>query len=59
MGGLLGSHGIKVRMDGKGRCKDNIWIERFRRTIKQEWAYLNPADTVDELRGGIYRFIKY
>ncbi|MBR8729065.1 hypothetical protein IX332_000375 [Porphyromonas levii] len=30
-------------MDGKGRCKDNIWIERFWRSIKQEHIYLNPA----------------
>ena len=56
---LLGSHGIKVSMDGKGRCKDNIWIERFWRTIKQEWVYLNPADTVDELRSGIESFIRF
>jgi len=36
-------------MDGKGRCKDNIWIERFWRTIKQEYVYLNPAESVEEL----------
>jgi putative transposase len=46
-------------MDGKGRCKDNIWIERFWRTIKQEYIYLNPADSVDELRDGIAKFIDY
>ncbi|HNY05925.1 MAG TPA: integrase core domain-containing protein [Candidatus Egerieousia sp.] len=31
-------------MDSRGRAKDNIWIERFWRTIKQEYIYLNPAD---------------
>uniref|UniRef100_UPI00402812B2 hypothetical protein n=1 Tax=Prevotella sp. TaxID=59823 RepID=UPI00402812B2 len=41
-------------MDGKGRCKYNIWIEHFWRTIKQEYIYLNPADLVDELRDGIW-----
>ncbi len=56
---LPGSHSIKVSMDGKGSCKDNIWIERFWRTIKQEWVYLNPADTVGELRSGIGSFIKF
>jgi putative transposase len=50
---LLTGHGIQISMDGKGRCKDNIWIERFWRTIKQEYIYLNPADSVDELRDGI------
>ena len=46
-------------MDGKGRCKDNIWIERFWRTIKQEYVYLNPAESVEELRKGIDTFIQY
>ncbi len=56
---LLTGHGIQIRMDGKGRCKDNIWIERFWRTIKQEYIYLNPADSVNELRDGIEKFIDY
>lgn len=53
------TYGIKISMDGRGRCKDNIWIERFWRTVKQEYVYINPADTVDELLGGIDKFIKY
>lgn len=56
---LLTGHSIQISMDGKGRCKDNIWIERFWRTIKQEYIYLNPADSVDELRDGIAKFIDY
>lgn len=38
---------IKISMDGRGRCKDNIWIERFWRTIKQEYVYLtlSPASS--------------
>jgi putative transposase len=31
-------------MDGKGRALDNIFIERFWRTIKYQHIYLNPAD---------------
>lgn len=30
---------IKVSMDGRARCLDNIWIERFWRTIKREYIY--------------------
>ena len=56
---LLGSHEIKVSMDGRGRYKDNIWIERFWRTIKQEYIYLNPAESMDELRQGINDFMHY
>ena len=56
---LLDGFGIKVSMDGRGRCKDNIWIERFWRTIKQEHIYINPAESVDELRQGINDFMHY
>jgi putative transposase len=31
-------------MDGKGRAIDNIYIERFWRSIKQEKIYLNPPN---------------
>ena len=51
--------GIRVSMDGRGRCKDNIWIERFWRTIKMEYIYLNPAETVEELRKDINEFVKF
>ena len=56
---LLSEHGVSISMDGKGRCKDNIWIERFWRTVKQEYIYINPTDSVQELRLGIGKFIKY
>ncbi len=46
-------------MDGRGRCKDNIWIECFWRTIKQEYIYITPADSVKELREGIGDFVKF
>ena len=53
------SHEIKVSMDGRARCLDNIWIERFWRTIKREYIYLNPEDNVAALRCGITGFIDY
>ena len=35
-------------MDGKGRAIDNVFIERFWRTVKYEKIYLNPpADGLD------------
>ena len=55
----LQSHHIRISMDGRGRCKDNIWIERFWRTIKQEYVYLNPADDGHQLRLGISKFMEY
>lgn len=55
----LEKHGIRMSMDGRGRCKDNIWIERFWRTIKQEYIYLHPFDEVCDLRKGIEEYIEY
>lgn len=51
--------GIRMSMDGRGRCKDNIWIERFWCTIKREHIYLNPADDGHQLRAGIAKYITY
>ena len=32
--------GIKLSMDGKGRCLDNVFVERLWRTVKYEEIYL-------------------
>jgi len=32
--------GVRVSMDGRGRCMDNIFIERLWRSLKQEAIYL-------------------
>lgn len=48
---------MKVSMDGRGRAKDNIWIERFWKTIKYEYIYILPDDTGSELYHGISKFV--
>lgn len=50
---------IAISMDGKGRFRDNIWIERLWRTIKQEYIYLNPAENGNVLYRGLKKFIHY
>lgn len=40
----LTKHEIKISMDGKGRALDNVYIERFWRSLKQEKIYLNPPN---------------
>lgn len=47
------SFDIKISMDGRARCLDNVWIERFWRTIKREYIYIHPEDSVRNLRIGI------
>lgn len=51
--------GIKISMDGKGRATDNIWIERFWKSIKYDHIYLNPADDGFERYGGVQSHIAY
>jgi len=41
---VLKENKVKISMDSKGRALDNIYIERFWRTIKQEKIYLNPPN---------------
>ncbi|MEE8502745.1 MAG: integrase core domain-containing protein, partial [Kiloniellales bacterium] len=33
--------GVQVSMDGRGRCMDNIFIERLWRSLKYEAVYLH------------------
>ena len=50
---------IAISMDGKGRALDNIWIERFWKSLKYDYIYLNPADDGLELLEGVQRHIGY
>lgn len=55
----LGNQEIQISMDGKGRATDNIWIERFWKSIKYDHIYLNPADDGFELYEGVQNHIAY
>lgn len=55
---LVESHGIQVSMDGRGRWADNVFIERFWRTIKYEHILLYSFDTVGQLKQSIGDFIE-
>ena len=50
---------IKISMDSKGRAIDNIYIERFFRTLKREHVYLNPARDGLELYVGLEEYFHY
>ena len=39
--GVLGDAGVAISMDGRGRCMDNIFIERLWRSLKYEAVYLH------------------
>ena len=56
---LLAQEEIKISMDGKGRATDNIWIERFWKSLKYDYIYLNPCDNGLELYEGVQNQIEY
>lgn len=51
--------GIKISMDGKGRAIDNVFTERFWRTIKYENIYIKGYQTITEAREGIADYIDF
>ena len=53
------NNGIRLSMDGKGRAIDNIYIERFWRTLKYEHIYIRPSSTADLLWKGINWYIDW
>ncbi len=57
--GRLRQEGIKISMDGKGRWCDNVFVERFWRSIKYEEIYLNAYESVSSALGGIGRYIGF
>ena len=48
-----------MSMDGRGRCWDNIFIERLWRSLKYEDIYLNGYETVAEIRQGVDRYFDF
>ena len=46
---VLKALNVKISMDGKGRFKDNIFVERLWRTLKYERIYLKTYETGTEL----------
>jgi putative transposase len=51
--------GVKVSMDGVGRCLDNVFVERLWRSVKQEEIYLWRHETVPALEGGLRRYFEF
>ena len=55
---LLKQHNISISMDAKGRCYDNIFMERFFRSLKQEDVYPNRYETLKQAKEGIDNYMK-
>jgi putative transposase len=57
--GRLEAAGVAVSMDGKGRCLDNVFVERLWRSVKYEDIYLRRYERVPELHEGLDRYFSY
>ena len=50
---------LTVSMDGKGRWADNVYIERFWRTIKYETALLERFKHINDVKKHIQQFVYF
>jgi putative transposase len=57
--GKLETAGVAVSMDGRGRCLDNVFVERLWRSVKQEHIYLWCCTEVPELQQGLGRYFGF
>ena len=57
--GELAAREIAISMDGRGRCMDNIFIERLWRSLKYEEVYLKNYESVSEARAGLERYFRF
>ena len=50
---------VKISMDGKGRCIDNVFVERLWRSLKYEDVYLKAYTNLVEARAGIGHYFAF
>jgi putative transposase len=55
---VLREAGVKISMDGRGRWRDNIMVERLWRTLKYNCIYLHAFETGSETRSGLEKWIR-
>jgi putative transposase len=56
---VLEDNHVAISMDGRGRCQDNIFVERLWWTLKYQYIYLHSFDTGKRLRRGLTDWIRY
>jgi putative transposase len=55
----LRGYGINISRDGKGRCLDNVFVERLWRSLKYEDIYLRAYEDVRDARRGIGQYFAF
>ena len=54
-----GQRGSPSAWDGKGRCVDNVFIERLWRTVKYKEVYLKAYESGSEARAGLAAYFEF
>lgn len=55
----LKTQDILISMTGKGRCLDNVYIERFWRSLKRERFYLFEYSSIKDLKKDIAEYMDF
>ncbi|MBI3458823.1 IS3 family transposase, partial [Candidatus Azambacteria bacterium] len=50
---------VKISMNGRGRCLDNIFTERLWRTVKYENVYLKSYQNINEAKTGLTEYFLF
>jgi len=56
---ILQENKIAISMDGRGRCFDNIFVERLWRSVKQEEVYLKEYADVWEAEESLRQYFEF
>lgn len=56
---LLVAKNIRISMDGRGRCMDNIFTERLWRSVKYENIYIHSYQDWKEAKTGLAEYFKF
>lgn len=56
---VLQTKKVQISMDGRGRCFDNIFVERLWRTVKYEEVYLKEYEDVREAEESLRKYFDF
>jgi len=57
--GLLKDQGIQIARDGRGCWRDNVFVERPWRSLKDEEVYVHACETVRHAQQGLDRYVHF
>ena len=56
---ILNDNKILISMDGRGRCLDNIFVERLWRSVKYENIYIKDYQSIPEVKIGLTKYFNF